>query len=111
MSLQSTLFDDLPDLKKENQIAIGKATRNAAYRSIKPSLSGKRGKVYEVILAHGIQGITRKGIASELGWPINCVTGRVTELRDIYHLIKEEGIVPSPSHDGRVFANGVLKAL
>ena len=37
--------------------------------------------------------ITSQKIAEELHWPINCVTGRITELRDTMMLIEEAGKV------------------
>ncbi|MFH2029681.1 MAG: winged helix-turn-helix domain-containing protein [Bacteroidota bacterium] len=51
-----------------------------AYRSIE-NLSGKRQMVYRCIESN--QGITRQQIAEFLGWTINRVTGRVTELIDL----------------------------
>ena len=100
--MQRSLFEE-----DEDNLEVGKAIRNATYRMIKPDLPEKRRMVYEVILSNP-GGITRKGIARVLGWPINCVTGRVTELRDKHHLIKEVSTVPSPSYDGRIFHNGVI---
>lgn len=107
--MQQKLFDEYDDdvLEKVN---IGEAVRNATYNMIKPNLPEKRQRVYEVILQHP-SGITRKEIAKILGWPINCVTGRVTELRDQERLIVEEGTTPTPCYDGRVYPNGVLKPI
>jgi len=96
--IQQSLFDD--DSKM-----IGKAVRNATFHMIKPDLPEKRRMVYEVILEN--HSITRKKIAKILGWPINCVTGRVKELLDA-NLVKEDGIEYTPSHDGKMFPNGVL---
>ena len=107
--LQNTLFD-FDKKAAEDSVNIGKAVRNATYSMIKPGLPEKRMRVYEVILQHP-EGITRKEIARILRWPINCVTGRVTELRDKHGLIVETNTVPSPCYDGRMYPNGVLKPL
>lgn len=101
--IQSSLFDD-----EDDGFDVGKSIRNATYSMIKPELPEKRRMVFEVILAN--KSVTRKRIASILGWPINCVTGRVKELLDA-NLIKEEGVEYSPSHDGKMFPNGVLKVI
>ena len=94
----------------EDGASVGVANRNVTYNMIKPELPDKRKMVYDVILSHGKKGITRKEIAEILRWPINCVTGRVTELRDKNHLIVEADNVPKPCYDGRMFPNGVLVA-
>lgn len=96
--------DDEPDFE------IGKAVRNATFHMIQKTLPEKRRLVYEVILENP-GGVTRKQIAKILGWPINCVTGRVTELRDKHHLIKEVSTVSSPCYDGRMYPNGVLRPI
>lgn len=101
MSFQQSLFDD-------EVVPIGKSIRNATYSMIKPDLPEKRRMVFEVIIAN--KRVTRKRIAELLGWPINCVTGRVKELLDA-NLIKEDGVEYSPSHDGKMFPNGVLKVV
>jgi len=108
--LSDYLEEENEDELDEPVVSIGKSVRNAAYRMIKPELPEKRQRVYEIILSHP-DGVTRKQIARELGWPINCVTGRVTELRDVHHLIREVAPVPSPCYDGRMFPNGVLKPI
>ena len=108
MKVQNKLFDIFEE--DESTTGIGKAVRNATYSMIKPKLPEKRMRVYEVILSHP-EGVTRKQIAKHLGWPINCVTGRVTELRDKEHLIQEVEPVYSPSYDGSMYPNGVLKPI
>lgn len=90
-----------------DDIDIGKATRNATYQMIKPKLPEKRQRVYEIIIQNP-NGITRKGIAKALGWAINCVTGRVTELK-YAGLIIEDGIEYTSNHDGSMHPCGVLK--
>ena len=100
----------LIDYEEESSTPIGTSVRNATYQMIKPDLPDKRQRVYEIILQHP-EGVTRKQIAKALGWPINCVTGRVTELRDKEGLIRESGTTSAPCYDGRMYPNGVLKAL
>ena len=110
MKVQNKLFDLFEE--DEPTIGIGKAVRNATFSMIKPKLPEKRMRVYEVILSHP-EGVTRKKIAREItenGWPINCVTGRVTELLNL-NLIREDGIEYAPSHDGKMYPNGVLKPI
>lgn len=62
-------------------------TRNQAYLSILDSLGEKRRIVYQAI--KHMRGATNHQIAEFLNWPINCVTGRVSELRKMF-LIKSE---------------------
>lgn len=61
-----------------------------AYNSIVADLGKKQKKVLDVVVK--ATKITRQGIAQWLGWEINQVTGRVTELK-AQGLIKEEGKV------------------
>lgn len=54
-------------------------TSEVAYREL--SRSARRRAVMEKIAARpGAMGWTRQELAQALGWPINSVTGRVTEL-------------------------------
>ncbi|NOS67942.1 MAG: hypothetical protein HOO67_06315 [Candidatus Peribacteraceae bacterium] len=55
-------------------------TSREAYRGIREKLGRRQLMVLEVIERHPA-GITNLEICRELGWPINCVTGRVFELR------------------------------
>jgi len=108
--MQENLYDFIDE--EEPPVEVGKAVRNATYNMIKPKLPEKRQRVYEVILKHP-EGITRKKIAREItesGWPINCVTGRVTELLNS-NLIKEDGIEYTPSHDGKMYPNALVKPI
>jgi len=100
----------LIDEDYEADVKQGIANRNATFMMIQPELPEKRQKVYNIILSKGKKGVTRKEIASALGWPINCVTGRVTELRDKHNLIVEPDSRLTPCYDGRVYPNGVLIA-
>lgn len=102
--MQNSLYDF-----EEDTIPVGEAVRNATYRMIKPDLPEKRQRVYEVILAHP-NGITNKDIAKALRWPINCVTGRVAELRDKEKLIEAVGTKPMPDYEGKVHPNTIWRA-
>jgi len=53
-------------------------TQVDSLKKSKPTLSAKRKEVYNVI-AH-LKPATNRNIAKHLGWDINRVTGRVTEL-------------------------------
>ncbi len=53
-------------------------TQVDSLKQLKPTISGKRQQVYDVILTK--KQVTNRMIAKELGWDINRVTGRVTEL-------------------------------
>jgi len=100
--LQQRLFE-------ETNMDVGKATRNANFQMIKNDLPEKRQRVYEVIIQNP-KGITRKGIAKTLGWAINCVTGRVTELKNA-GLIVEDGIEYTSNHDGSMHPNTLVKPI
>lgn len=64
-------------------------TSIAAYRTdVRPTLSERQKTVYE-LLEHEIN-LTNSEIAARLDWPINCVTPRVYELRDM-GLVIEDG--------------------
>ena len=103
--MQNSLYD----FEEESKINISESVRNATYQMIKPDLPEKRQRVYEVILAHP-DGITNKQIASILRWPINCVTGRVAELRDKEHLVEAAGTKPMPDYEGKVHPNTIWRA-
>lgn len=65
------------------------STQIEAYQSLRPALSHRRKLVYEVISKYNI-GLGLFEIQQKLGWPINCVSGRVTELRKL-GLIEDRG--------------------
>ena len=62
------------------------ATQRAAHKEILPELSDKRLQVYNII-ADAKRGIALYLIAEKLHWPINCVSGRVTELHDLGYIV------------------------
>ena len=102
--MQKVLFEE-----KDLDVDAGKCVRNATYHMIKPSLPEKRKRVYEVILRHP-RGICNKKIASLLCWPINCVTGRVSELCQL-GLVRSDGVDYLPDHEGRMHPNTLWRAI
>lgn len=58
------------------------ATQIDAWISIQDSLPSSRREVFQVISQAGEQGVSTVAIAETLHWPINCVSGRITELRN-----------------------------
>lgn len=52
-----------------------------AYRTLRQSLTNRQQSVYEALESLGRA--DNQQIAQYLGWPINCVCGRVLELRKI----------------------------
>jgi len=112
--MQSKLFDE--DYEKEPingklvaNFEISEASRNATYQMIKPDLPESRRRVFEIILQHP-DGICNKQIALELGVPINCVTGRVKELREL-GMVVANGTKPVPDYKGRMHPNTLWRAL
>ena len=53
-------------------------TQIDSLKELKKTIDGKRKAVYEMLLTKGAA--TNRMIAKDLGWDINRVTGRVTEL-------------------------------
>lgn len=66
-------------------------TQLDAWESVQKALPRCRGRVFEVIQRHMPAGVTSEQIAIELGWPINSISGRVTELRR-WGRIKDSGV-------------------
>lgn len=69
-------------------------TQITAYESIKAVLPERRLQVLEVIERK--EGIALFELVDELSWPINCISGRVTELRKA-GLIESMGFITNPS--------------
>jgi DNA-binding MarR family transcriptional regulator len=63
-------------------------TQRAAWGALQDSISGKRAAVLEVIKSR--EGATMFEVAQALGWPINRVSGRITELCD-RELVEDSG--------------------
>lgn len=55
-------------------------TQLEAYESIQENIGPRRRRVLEVIEADPYSGATLFEICGKLGWPVNEVSGRVTEL-------------------------------
>tara|TARA_R100001369_G_C3207966_1_gene147307 strand:+ start:17 stop:463 length:447 start_codon:yes stop_codon:yes gene_type:complete len=62
--------------------------RNKTYRNIVNRIPAKRKRIYEIIVMHD-QGITAQQISERYNIPINQITGRITELKDMC-FIKED---------------------
>lgn len=60
-------------------------TSRAAYDALRdsPKLQQREREVMTAVYAHFYgQTFTRKELAARMGWPINCLTGRILTLRD-----------------------------
>ena len=80
-------------------------TQLEAYASIKESLSTRRLKVLQAIKRN--RGATLFELVGLLGWPINCISGRVTELKQ-KGLVMDSGrrkINPLSNKKGAVFVS------
>ena len=55
--------------------------RNTSYRNIINKIPNKRKQIYEIILKYN--GITAQEISNLYRLPINQITGRITELKDM----------------------------
>jgi DNA-binding MarR family transcriptional regulator len=53
-------------------------TQVDSLKKLKQTINGKRKAVYDILLRKG--SVTNRMIAKALGWDINRVTGRITEL-------------------------------
>lgn len=69
-------------------------TSRAAYEQIKSKLGDKQQAVYDAVGELGVA--TNEQIAEYLDWPINRVTGRVTELKKM-GFVDVEGITKNKS--------------
>ena len=57
-------------------------TRNKSYINISNRIPAKRKRIYEIIVSN-MQGITAQEISIRYNIPINQITGRITELKDM----------------------------
>lgn len=73
-----------------------------AMDKISSTLSERRKRILNVYISHGYA-LTDKQVAVAVGWPINCVTGRVRELINM-GLIEVTGRVLDPATGVRVRA-------
>lgn len=65
-------------------------TQLEAWASIQENLPDARRAVLLTILNAGKHGISTIAISEKLGWPINCVSGRITELKRV-GLVEDSG--------------------
>lgn len=89
------------------QTKLSESIRNEAYSKIKSDLAEKQKIVYDLISNYP-DGISNKQIAFELGFPINSITGRVTELKNM-GLIEFAGYKEIPNYDGKLFKNSLWR--
>lgn len=89
------LFDQLPEAVQAVPVHVSREnarrSRNESFANLEPKAGTRRAEVLAVVRAAGRTGVTRQELAKQLNWPINAVTGRVTELRDQHELIVEPG--------------------
>lgn len=81
-------------------------TSRAAWDSIQPKLGAKQKEIYDVLRL--LPDATNAELAARLGWPINTVTPRVKELREM-NLVMDAGkrtcrITGSTAHAWRAAA-------
>ena len=57
------------------------ATQRDAYKAILEKLPERRRAVLSALIAEP-EGLTTQEICNRLGWPINCVSGRISELKE-----------------------------
>lgn len=79
-------------------------TQFEAYEDLKPTLCRRRESVLSVI-AHHDRGLALFEIEILLRWPINCISGRVTELRKAGRIIDstERRVNPATGRAGVVW--------
>lgn len=68
---------------------LSEEIRNESYHSEAPKLSRRQAEVLEYVRSCGFAGATRREIADGTGLAINCVCGRVVELRKAGHVSEE----------------------
>ena len=66
------------------------STQIDAWNAMQTKLTDRQGKSLDAISAAGDQGLAGFEVADVLKWPINCVSGRMTELKK-KKLIKPSG--------------------
>jgi hypothetical protein len=81
-----------PDPRQLNIFHLATETRDESYHALVTDLGDRQKKVFE-ILRRGDR--SNSAIAYALGWPINRVTGRVKELRDLT-LVFPAGVMVDP---------------
>ncbi len=72
-----------------------------------PEMQSDRDRIYQEIASNG--GITLKEIASKWGCPPNCISGRITELKQL-GLIVADGKKYLPNYKGKMYPHTIYKA-
>lgn len=67
---------------------VQETSKEAYYGEVKPTLTRRHKEVLSIFKRHDILAVTNNELARELGWPINTVTPRVFELREMKILIE-----------------------
>jgi len=103
-----TSFDSDNDYKYwENHRIDSSDVKKEAYNLKEPEMQSDRDRVYQEIASNG--GTTLKEIADKWGCPPNCISGRITEL-------KQEGLIKAvdkkylPNYKGKMYPHTVYKA-
>jgi hypothetical protein len=71
-------------------MTLSKQIRNESYQAEQPRLSKRQAEVLAYVQSCGFDGATRRQIADGTGLAINCVCGRVVELRKAGHLTESQ---------------------
>jgi hypothetical protein len=77
-----------------------KDTQMESLESEAPTIPAKRRKVFDFIESRSVLGATLFEISLSLSWPVNCVSGRVTELAKDMR-IKDSGLRRVNSYTGK----------
>lgn len=78
------------------------------YTRKEPEMQTDRDRIYMEIASNG--GITLKEIAEKWGCPPNCISGRITELRDEGYIVPD-GKKYLPNYKGKVYPHTIWRAL
>ena len=91
----------------ENDERGNRNARDEAYRLKEPEMESDRAKVYQEIVSN--DGITLKEIADKWGCPPNCISGRITELKNDGFIIAD-GKKYLPNYKGKMYPHTIYKA-
>jgi len=83
------------------------SVKKETYSLKEPEMQSDRDRIYQEIASNG--GTTLKEIADKWGCPPNCISGRITELKQD-GLIKEVGKRYLPNYKGKLYPHTVYKA-
>lgn len=106
--IMQTSFDSENDYEYWENHKIGSdSVKKEAYNLKEPEIQSDRDRVYQEIASNG--GTTLKEIADKWGCPPNCISGRITELKQD-GLIKEVGKRYLANYKGKMYPHTVYKA-